>query len=79
MRNRQLITTSKGNIGLCTSDAKEGDLICILLGVRVPLILRKEGDHYVILGDCYVDGIMDGEAIPDMEAGKFDVESFNIH
>jgi hypothetical protein len=78
-RNRQLITSQRGHIGLCTRDAREGDLICILLGVRVPLILRKQDDHYVIIGDCYVDGIMDGETIPDMESGKFKVEKFDVH
>jgi len=44
--------------------AGEGDLSCVLWGCSVPLVLRKEGDHHVLVGECYSStyGITDGEA-----------------
>ena len=47
--------------------------MCILLGGKVPYILREvgPGEHY-FLGECYVHGIMDGEAMPkEGEEDKF--------
>jgi hypothetical protein len=76
---RQLFLSKRGYIGLCPAEAREDDLLCILLGVRVPLVLRKQSEHYVIIGDCYIDGVMDGELIPEVEAGRFIIERFNIH
>ena len=76
---RQLFISQRGYIGLCPAEAREDDLLCIHLGVRVPLVLRKKSEHHVIVGDCYIDGVMDGELIPEVEAGKFVIERFNIH
>jgi hypothetical protein len=33
----------------------------------------------VIIGDYYIDGVMDGELIPEVEAGKFIIKRFDIH
>ncbi|KAF8851221.1 hypothetical protein BDZ45DRAFT_155158 [Acephala macrosclerotiorum] len=53
--------------GLAPTSAQEGDLICILFGCSVPVILRRVGppdDHfYYLIGEAYVHGIMDGEAL----------------
>jgi hypothetical protein len=44
--------------------AEPGNCIAILHGSSVPWVLRKEeeGSHAVV-GQCYVDGIMHGEAV----------------
>lgn len=39
--NRALVKTKKGRLGLVDKDVKEGDLVCILYGLSVPVILRK--------------------------------------
>jgi hypothetical protein len=36
---------------------------CILFGSQMPMILREEGDQWLFVGQAYVHGIMDGEAI----------------
>uniref|UniRef100_L2FGN4 Heterokaryon incompatibility domain-containing protein n=1 Tax=Colletotrichum fructicola (strain Nara gc5) TaxID=1213859 RepID=L2FGN4_COLFN len=66
---RGLFVTEKGNVGLCHPGVKSGDEIWVLKGGRVPFILRKQlqshGGHeptrYRLVGDCYLDGVMDGE------------------
>lgn len=39
--NRALVRTKKGRLGLVNKDVKEGDLVCILYGLSVPVILSK--------------------------------------
>lgn len=75
---RQLFVSCKGFLALGPGDAKEGDLLCVFLGVRVPFVLRRENDHYIKIGDCYIDGIMDGELMHGFEKGDFKVDSFKI-
>lgn len=71
---RRLIKTEGGDgendlprLGLAPQLTKKRDLICILYGCSVPVVLRKhhEGrpnEHYTFIGECYVHGIMEGEA-----------------
>jgi hypothetical protein len=65
-------------VGLGPSKTKEGDIIAILYGCSVPVILRPvHGDSattrsYEFLGEAYIYGKMDGEAIDDgFEEQKF--------
>jgi Heterokaryon incompatibility protein (HET) len=64
---RCVFRSSEGYVGLGPVDLQVGDMICILLGVNVPFIVRPvdvpdggEGT-YRIVGEAYVHNIMDGE------------------
>ncbi|KAK3170323.1 hypothetical protein OEA41_009710 [Lepraria neglecta] len=61
--NRKFLTTTKGLIGLGPHSMQPGDLICIMSGGRVPYVLRKEGGHCRLIGESYVHGLMEGQAI----------------
>ena len=55
-------------VGLIPQNANVGDQICILYGCSVPVVLRKlpgsiDNSRWQLIGDAYVHGIMDGEAI----------------
>ncbi|KAI3318840.1 HET-domain-containing protein [Xylariaceae sp. AK1471] len=67
---RRLAFTDQGYVGLIPDTAKEGDKVCILHGVNVPYVLRQVGEHYTLVGDAYVHGIMLGEAFVQNEALK---------
>jgi len=53
----------KGYLGIANPRAQPTDFICILLGARVPYILRKAGSYYTVVGEAYVQGLMHGKAI----------------
>ena len=56
--------TNSGFLGLAPTRTHPGDVVCVLLGGPVPFILRENiWGHYSLVGECYVDGIMDGEAL----------------
>lgn len=73
--NRLFVRSRQRDLfGLGPKGTKLGDLICILYGCSVPVILRAQKDphglefsHYDIVGECYIYGMMDGEAISKIE------------
>ncbi|PQE04120.1 heterokaryon incompatibility het-6 protein [Rutstroemia sp. NJR-2017a BVV2] len=67
LKHRVLITTERGYIGVTADTAKPGDLVCIVRGAQFPLILREndDGTTFKFVGDSYIHGIMDGEAVDE--------------
>lgn len=65
--------TESSLLGLAPLDTDRGDLICILYGCSVPVALRPrkseeevlmgERQSYTLIGECYLHGMMDGEAV----------------
>ena len=76
--SRSFFVSSKGYMGLGPLDAKVGDEICVLLGCNQPLVIRRVGDHHLVVGQCYVYGMMFGEMIDEMEAGRLKAETFHF-
>jgi hypothetical protein len=65
---RRPFVTTKGYLGLGPDDIKAGDVIALVMGSQVPFVLREVVDgKYQIVGEAYVDGIMDGEAMAGRE------------
>ncbi|KAI9147596.1 Heterokaryon incompatibility protein [Paramyrothecium foliicola] len=63
--HRRFFTTSKGYLGMALETTEKSDGIYILEGCTVPVVLRDLGDgqHFEFVGECYVHGIMNGEAL----------------
>lgn len=65
---RRLIITERNTLGLAPEMSKKRDLICILYGCSVPVALRRmvdpvtDEEYFTFIGECYVHGLMDGEA-----------------
>lgn len=77
---RRLLVTAKGYLAWATEGIKQGDQICILYGCSVPVVLRPEGGgRWKLVGECYVQGVMDGEALDWVERGKVEVVGFEIY
>jgi hypothetical protein len=83
---RCFVTTAKGYFGFAPTECREGDVVVVLYGGRVPYVLRpidvtETGSHrrdYVLLGDAYIHGIMDGEAFEGVEEGDARLLNFDI-
>lgn len=62
---RVLYTSADRRLGLAPQATKPGDKICIILGCSSLLVLRSGngGLNYQVVGECYLDGIMTGEAM----------------
>lgn len=56
-------------LGLAPCEAWVGDIVCIIFGCSVPLVLRKvpTTNKYTLIGECYLDHAMDGEAMTYFE------------
>ncbi|KAJ4293099.1 hypothetical protein N0V90_008381 [Kalmusia sp. IMI 367209] len=59
---RRMVRTQKGYLALAPRSARVGDWIGVFKGGKMPLVVRKKGEHWILLGESYVHGIMKGEA-----------------
>lgn len=59
---RKLAVLQNGLLALAPVFAEPEDLVYVLPGASVPFIFRKLDDHHVFVGECFVQGIMFGEA-----------------
>ncbi|KAL0955319.1 hypothetical protein HGRIS_004203 [Hohenbuehelia grisea] len=74
-----------GTKGLCPFSARPGDLIVILHGGNVPYVLRRCGitadnpesaPRYTYIGECYLQGYMNGRAIVEQKEKNASTETF---
>ncbi|KAK4443440.1 hypothetical protein QBC34DRAFT_311031 [Podospora aff. communis PSN243] len=60
----RFFTTEKGRCGIAPGGAQVGDEVYVLCGGRVPFLLRRVAEGgFCLVGGCFVDGIMMGEAL----------------
>ena len=89
INGRRLFVTQSGYVGFGPEETLAGDVVTILLGGKVPYILRPknptttttksrtlETNTYQFLGDSYVVGVMDGEVIDSLDKGEAALEQF---
>jgi len=85
VNGRRLWKTSRSLIGLGHEDVQSGDVVCILLGCSVPVVLRKiqhledAYKHYFeFVGEGYVHGMMDGEAMKYFEENGIEKQELEL-
>ncbi|KAF7885807.1 uncharacterized protein EAF02_004316 [Botrytis sinoallii] len=78
-----MFETDNGYLGMGQEGMEVGDEVCLFYGGETPYIVRRltecqskasnqaSGHEYVLVGDCYVDGWMDGEATGMGEEKEF--------
>jgi hypothetical protein len=58
-------------IGIAPQASQKSDVICIFFGCSVPVVLEPQvNGEYRFVGECYVHGVMDGEAVDPIPSGK---------
>ncbi|KAF2640327.1 HET-domain-containing protein [Massarina eburnea CBS 473.64] len=83
-QRRRFMTTEGGYMGWAPDNiygrsdeqTRQGDLIAIVFGCSTPVVIRPRGPHFQVLGEAFVQGLMDGEAMEGLELGKFHSQSF---
>lgn len=65
VQEKSVFLSEKGVLGLVLKVAGCGDLVCVVHGLKVLCVLRKVGGaegEFRVVGQCYLDGWMYGEA-----------------
>lgn len=76
---KRLGATEDGQVCALPPLAQQKDQVWVLLGASFPVVLRKTtGGLLQIVGECYIDRYMDGEAIADASRGERAVQKFGI-
>lgn len=78
---KRLIKTSSGRLGIAPAQTKKNDLVCILYGCDVPVVLRRtqpakrpigslsaKSIEAEMVGECFIYGCVDGEALSHQES-----------
>ena len=76
------MTTDGGLVGWAPDDmyysekhhVEVGDQIAIVLGCSTPLAVRPVGNTFQVLGEAFVQGLMDGQAMEQLRAGTFKLQ-----
>ena len=66
--SRRLVRTQRGYLGLAGDAVRVGDAIVLCKGGKLPLVVRGEyrsSGQLRLVSDCYVHGIMNGEAFDE--------------
>ncbi|KAL5326330.1 hypothetical protein ACEPPN_007468 [Leptodophora sp. 'Broadleaf-Isolate-01'] len=81
LSDRVFAATSSLHFCLVREDAQPGDVVFVAMGAETPYLLRpRDSGKYQFVGQCYVHGFMDGQAIEwmRMDDGRFTECEFEI-
>lgn len=76
--SHSLLLTESGHMGKAPDGVRVGDLICVILGLRVPVVLREVQGGYTFVSTCFLLDMMDGQAIKQVENGDLTLETFAL-
>lgn len=74
LRGRSFCVTENGKTCNAMNQPRKGDMVAALEGTRNLWILRPVGTRYRLIGEAYVDGLMEGEAYEGLNPDKVDYE-----
>jgi hypothetical protein len=73
------VITQNAYIGTAPAETKNGDMICLVFGCPVPLIVRPQEDHHIIIGWVHIYGMMNGEMMDELREGRLQTEEFTFY
>lgn len=75
----RFFNTTTGFIGLAPCKTQPGDHIFVLKESYVPVILRKQEDHYLFVGVAFVLDLMSGSLVAEkVRTGELVIEQIRI-
>ena len=77
----RFVRSRAGYYGLVRADAKDGDVIAVLIGAEMPFLLRPHLDEFKLIGEVYLHGIMHGEIMKKLKGGDggFSVQDTKLY
>jgi hypothetical protein len=66
------------NLGIGARASSPGDFVCVLFGGKIPFLSIPLGSICIFMEGCYLNGVMHGEAIKEMEAGQIAGRWFEV-
>lgn len=78
LQGRRFCVSTDGYFGIVPKGAKEHDWICVLSENHTPFVLREVENGYTLIGDCYVQGLMEGVAIKMVEERQLKFEMISL-
>lgn len=84
---QRLVVTEKGRIGWVPDNSvgdaedqvKRGDLFCVVFGCSTPIVIRPHLDGFIVLGEGYLQGMMEGEVLQMVEDGELCAQSLMMY
>lgn len=77
--NRSFIITSRGRCGISPLGTQVGDVVAVLFGGGVPYVIRRHEHGFLFVGESYVDGLMEGEAVQEWREGDLKEEVLRFY
>ncbi|KAL5330658.1 hypothetical protein ACEPPN_000177 [Leptodophora sp. 'Broadleaf-Isolate-01'] len=85
-QKRRFMLTEKGYMGWVPDNiygrpedqTRIGDLVAVIFGCSTPIVIRKDRTNFKVVGEAYVQGLMDGEAIKFLEEGRVELTRFTF-
>lgn len=87
IQQRRFMLTKGGYFGwgpdnaFCRDQSIElriGDKIAIVFGCSTPLVIRPKENQFEVVGEAYVQGFMDGEALDLLRSGACERQTFTF-
>jgi len=78
LTGNRLFTSRDRLLGTAPQYARLGDKIAILSSCDMPMVIRPNGKHYEVVGSCFVEGLMKGEAARGIKQGQFQIETLSL-
>lgn len=72
---RRFFISGNSYFGLAPPEAQIGDQVAVLFGANTPFILRQKGSKFQMVGESYVHGLMDGEAVNMWRLGTKEIRN----
>jgi hypothetical protein len=70
LKGYKLCITNPVFLGQVPKRFQVGDDIAILFGTQAPFVIRRDLDHFLLVGDCLVNGLMQGHAACGLDEEK---------
>ena len=77
-RWRRVFRTQLGVMGFGRNGMEEGDVVAVIPECSWPCILRQQDEHYVMVGNCYMENIMRGEVMTTKDELDEDLETIEL-